>query len=196
MQEKPVEFYKRKREKLWKMYWANNDGRDIYLPNGFREYPHEIYNLFCKQIDRDGKVLDLGCGNGLMLKHLITHTKHKLIPYGVDFLKESIKQAREIIPPEYAENFVVNNILEYDYSAAPYGFIFFDPYDIHPTNIPKVLKDILEALSPEGKLICYTYRDVLDAHGYDWVGDFPHLDGLNLQRIDYSDVSLGIKASE
>ena len=193
MQEKPVEFYKQKREKLWKMYWTNNDGRDIYLPNGFREYPHEIYNLFCKQIDRDGKVLDLGCGNGLMLKHLIIHTKRKLIPYGVDFLKESINQAREIILPEYAENFVVDNIVEYDYDNTPYDFIFFDPYDIHPEDTPKVLEDILRALSPKGKLICYTYRDVLNSYGYGWVGEFPHLEELELRRIDHPEVSLGIR---
>jgi SAM-dependent methyltransferase len=193
MEEDPGEFYRRKRETLWQLYWAENDGSDIYLPNGFREYPHEIYDLFCQQIDHGGKVLDLGCGNGLMLRHLVHHVGHRLIPYGVDFLAESIRQAREQVLPEYADNFTLGNILDYGYDDAPYDYIFFDPYDLNPADIPKVLSSILAALNPQGKLICYTYRDVLDAHGYGWVGEFPHLEELGLRQIDHPEVSLGIR---
>ena len=71
------------------MHWKNNDGGTILKPNVFGEYPTEVYNLFLSIIDHDGKVLDLVCGNGLLLRHLVTNSKYKLIPYRVDFIEES-----------------------------------------------------------------------------------------------------------
>jgi len=84
------EWYEKRKKRLWKMYWEGNDGTDILRPNGFREYPDEIYDLFLSLVNHDGRVLDLGCGNGLMLRHLITRSRYRLIPYGVDFIEESI----------------------------------------------------------------------------------------------------------
>ena len=85
------------------MYWKNNDGTDVLRPNGFNEYLKEIYDLFLSLIDHGGKVLDLGCRNGLLLKHLVENSKYDLIPYGVDFIEESIRQVKEIILPQYAK---------------------------------------------------------------------------------------------
>ena len=47
-----------------------------------------------------------------MLRHLVRRSKYSLMPYGVDFIEESIKQAKETILPEYAENFIVGNIVD------------------------------------------------------------------------------------
>ncbi len=33
------------------MYWKGDDDDDIMQPNGFREYPKEIYDLFLNFID-------------------------------------------------------------------------------------------------------------------------------------------------
>jgi len=32
-------FYRERKRRLWEMYWKNNDGTDIFMPNGFRSYP-------------------------------------------------------------------------------------------------------------------------------------------------------------
>lgn len=93
------EFYRKRKERLWNMYWKDNDGSDIFRPNGFDSYPEEVYDLFLSLVDHDGDVIDLGCGNGLMLSHLLKKSKHKLVPHGVDFMEESIKQAKERILP-------------------------------------------------------------------------------------------------
>ncbi len=73
------------------MYWKGNNGSDILRPNGFDAYPDEIYDFFLGLVDREGRVIDLGCGNGLMLRHLVTKSKYKLVPYVVDFIEASIK---------------------------------------------------------------------------------------------------------
>jgi len=36
-----------------------------------------------------------------MLRHLVTRSRYRLVPYGVNFLEESIRQAKETVLPEY-----------------------------------------------------------------------------------------------
>ena len=131
-------FYEERKRRLWEMYWKGNDGSNILRPNGFTEYPREVYDLFLSLIDRDGKVIDLGCGNGLMLRHLVTRSRYRLIPFGVDFIEESIRQAREVVLPEYAANFFVSNIVDFDLGASAFDFIFFDPYTVHPDDLEEI----------------------------------------------------------
>ncbi|MBO3799975.1 MAG: class I SAM-dependent methyltransferase [Candidatus Brockarchaeota archaeon] len=88
-------------------------------------------------IDHDGNVIDLGCGNGLMLRRLVTRSSYKLIPYGVDFIEESIKQAIEVILPMYAGNFAVTNIVVVDLGINFFDFIFFDPSTSFAKVLPK-----------------------------------------------------------
>lgn len=192
--ENKEEFYSRRQESLRRAYWEGNREGNLYLPSGFHEYPHEIYDLFLSLITRDGKVLDLGCGNGLLLRHLITRARHKLVPYGVDFIEQSIQQAKTSILPEYADHFAVCNIADYGFPGAPYDFIFFDPYDLHPDDLNVVLARACKALARDGIIIFYTYDDVLSAYGYEWVGEFlpPELRLAIIKRIDHPEISIGV----
>ncbi|MGC9095221.1 MAG: class I SAM-dependent methyltransferase [Candidatus Bathyarchaeia archaeon] len=199
---KKDDFYHARKQRLWNMYWKDNDGSDIFRPNGFDEYPKEIYDLFLSLIDHDGRVIDLGCGNGLMLRHLLTKSKHKLIPYGVDFIEESIKQAKEVILPMYAENFKVGNIVDIELGTGYFDFIFFDPYDVHPNDVQGMIDKLLKACKHGGKIIFYTYKDVLKAlrliklfklKWVKWVGDLlPQEIARKLKRIDHDEVSVGV----
>jgi len=184
------------------MYWRNNDGSDIFRPNGFYEYPGEVYDLFLSLIDHDGRDIDLGCGNGLMLRHLMTRSKHKLIPYGVDFIKESIKQAKEAILSIHAQNFKVGNIVNIDLGTNSFDFIFFDPYHVHPDDIQVMINKLLKACRPGGKIVFYTYKDVLKVlkllkffrlKWVKWIGDLlPRETAEKLKRIDHDEVSVGV----
>ncbi|MBO3799228.1 MAG: class I SAM-dependent methyltransferase [Candidatus Brockarchaeota archaeon] len=193
------EFYHEKKQILRKMYWEGNDGSDVYRPNGFSEYPCEIYNVFLNLIDHDGNVIDLGCGNGLMLCHLVTRSNYKLTPYGVDFIEESIEQAKKVILPKYAENFTVANIVDIDLGFNFFDFIFFDPYDVHPDDLRSMINKLLKACKPGGKIVFYTYPDVLVGLSLkrrsrlEWVGDLlPPEIARKLKRIDHEEVSVGV----
>ena len=144
------------------MYWRSRDYKNnIYLPSGFKEYPREIYDLFLGLIHRSGRIIDLGCGNGLLLKHLVENSKYRLEPFGVDFIEESIQQARELILPAYSDNFTVQNIVDYELEPESFDFIFLDPTDIHRDDIDWFLDRVIKACKPGGKIIFYTYRDVI-----------------------------------
>lgn len=196
------EFYHARKQRLWNMYWKDNDGSDIFRPNGFHEYPEEVYDLFLSLIDHEGRVIDLGCGNGLMLRHLLTRSKYKLIPHGVDFIEESIKQAKEVILPVHAENFKVGNIVDMDFGANSFDFIFFDPYDVHPDDMQGMIDKLLKACKPGGKIVFYIYKDVLKVlrllklfklKWVKWVGGLlPQEIAKKLKRIDYDEVSVGV----
>ncbi len=74
-----------------------------------------------------------------------------------------------------------------------FGFIFFDPYDVHPGDIPPVVEKIIRACRDGGKVIFYTYRDVLEALGMEWVGDLlPDELSRGLRRIDHPEASVGV----
>src|SRR3972149_4052303 len=79
--------------------------------NGWLNVPfHPAIRLFLRIIERPGSILDLGCGNGLLLKTLRAQCRYDLVPFGADFLEESIAEARDEILPAFRNNFVQSNI--------------------------------------------------------------------------------------
>ncbi|WP_297069724.1 bifunctional 2-polyprenyl-6-hydroxyphenol methylase/3-demethylubiquinol 3-O-methyltransferase UbiG [Thermococcus sp.] len=200
------EWYERRKRKLREMYWGKE--KNPFLPSGFREYPQEIYDFFLSFIDHPGKVIDLGCGNGLLLRHLVENSRYELIPYGVDFIEESIEQAKREILPEFATNFTVANVRDYVKMMPDeyFDFIFFDPYHLHPNDLQEAVEHVIRACKPGGKVIFYTYRDVLRVlrvlnlfklRWIGWVGDLlPDNIRKNLRRFDHSEVSVGVFEKE
>ena len=159
--ERAKRWYVLRKEAIKRMYWENKDYRNIYIPSGFKEYPGEIYDLFTSLIHRSGRVIDLGCGNGLLLRHLVENSGYELEPLGVDFIEESIQQARKQILPAYSNNLTVSNIVDYKLDPKSFDFIFLDPTDIHRDDIDWFLDEVIRACRPGGKIIFYTYRDVM-----------------------------------
>ncbi len=175
-----------------KTYWEDNDGHNLYRPNGFKSLPENIYRAFAEQIDKDGKVLDMGCGNGLMLQYLMLTTGYKLIPYGVDFMSRSIKQAKKILHPQYANHFEVGNVVNYSFKKGPFDFIFAAIHHIYSGDRKEYLAKLRKNCKKDGKIIFYEYNDVLKAENYTWVGEFPELKHWKLIRKNYPEIILGI----
>ena len=185
-------YYQEKQKFYLETYWKNNDEGNLYRPNGFENLPENIYQAFCEQIDKNGKILDLGCGNGLMLRYLMEATGYKLIPYGIDFIKPPIKQAKEVLHPQYAAHFVVGNVIDYSFKSGPFDFIFATIHHIHPADRGKYLQKIKKHCKKEGKIIFYEYSDVLKQNQYNWVGEFPELKDWRLVRKDFPGVSIAV----
>jgi SAM-dependent methyltransferase len=59
-----------------------------------------------------GLVLDLGCGNGTLLRRIVDATPG-IIPYGLDYVAESIEHARTLVPDSY-DNFLIGNMFDCD----------------------------------------------------------------------------------
>jgi SAM-dependent methyltransferase len=188
------EFYESNHSFYFKTYWnCKNDS--LWVRNGFNTYPFKIYTYFESIINELNnnkviKVIDLGCGNGLLLKHIVDSLNCEVIPYGVDFLIDSIKQAQKIIHPKFANNFVVANFIDYDYENAPFDFTLVDPYHIHENDLFNVVQKI--ANKTNIALIFYSYADVLNELNYSSITSFPVLEKLSLQVFSYKEISIGV----
>ena len=185
--------YKNNQNFYFNEYWKDSDGSNLYRPNGFESLPEDVYMAFLVEINKDGKVLDLGCGNGLMLKYLMTMSGYKLIPYGVDFMPPSIKQAKEILHLQHRANFTVGNVIHYSFSSkGPFDFIFVPLHHIDPADRINYLNKIKRAIKKNGKIIFYEYADSLRAERQDWIGGYQELKNWQLERKDYPGVSIAI----
>lgn len=191
-QENASEFYSRYKNFYIKKYWDDNNGENFYRPNGFSQLPEKNYMAFVSEIDKDGKILDLGCGNGLMLKYLEITSGYKIVPYGIDFMEKSIKQAKEVLHSKHASNFEVGNIKDYSFKKGPFDFIFAILYHVHPDDRNNYLNKLKNNSKKGGKVIFYEYLDVLNLKKYDWVGQFPEIKGWKLDRKDYSGLSVAV----
>lgn len=184
-------FYRKERTYYTDKYWKDNEN-NLFRPNGFIGLPDINYGAFREQINKDGKVLDLGCGNGLMLKYLMATSGFKLIPYGADFMEKSIKQAKEILFPEYADNFDLCNVADYTFEKGPFDFIFTFISHVHTSQRKKYIGNVVKSCKKGGRIIFYEYRDVIEASKIQCVGDSPELKNIKTERRNYPTVSFAI----
>lgn len=187
-----IEFYLKRQKWFQSLYWDGNDGTDIYRPNGFKELPISVYKALSDQIHKNGKVLDLGCGNGLMLGFFLQTKHYDLTPYGVDFISNSVTQARDIILRKYRNNIAETNIVDYKFTHGPFDFIFTTLSNIHYADRKQHLNRVYAHCRRSGKIILYEYGDVLQRLQYSWVGEFPELQNWPLERKDYHGISVAV----
>jgi 2-polyprenyl-3-methyl-5-hydroxy-6-metoxy-1,4-benzoquinol methylase len=69
-----------------------------------------IVEMALTSIGDTGTVIDLGCGNGALLKK-ICEARAGIIPFGVDVDESKLEHAR-LLQPAFAENFVAANMFE------------------------------------------------------------------------------------
>ena len=84
--------------------------------NGFNtraamdEAQRPIVELAVETLDDSGTMLDLGCGNGVLLKK-IRQQRPGVIPFGMDFEPEKVLHAGEL-QPDFKENFLAGSMFK------------------------------------------------------------------------------------
>ena len=118
-----------------------------------------------KTINRDGTILDIGCGNGFLLKCFQYWQPHSLTPFGIDINSEFINQAK-LLFPEFANNFTVLSIetleeLKTHNLPSQYDLVYWNVWDnwdfTHPNQV-NPLKRLINLLSSHGRLILGFYH--------------------------------------
>jgi SAM-dependent methyltransferase len=113
-----------------------------------------------------GKVLDLGCGNGALLRKI--WLKHPtLIPCGVDVIPEKINHAKLLLP-EYKGNFVIANIFDVENFWS-----FEEEYSLVILMLGRLIevapiqtKQLLDRLKTKSsQVLVYAYDDYIREHG-------------------------------
>lgn len=126
--------------------WSSNDAQLL------------AYEAFLNLFDKDGDILDLGCGNGGLLDFLISNLPVRVCPYGVDFLEESIQEAKDAILPEFSANFIASNVDEFDPGKKRFRYVITSPDYTFEVNLENYIKKCFGWVEPFGKLILYDYK--------------------------------------
>jgi SAM-dependent methyltransferase len=156
--------------------------------NGYIKLPIEGYLTILPLIDRNGKILDLGMGNGMLLKYLTLFSGHALVPYGVEINKESFKQAIDIVLPEYGANFILGNVNEYDFKDGPFDIIIANPTYAYP-DLREFTYKCYSNLNPNGRIIYIVQGDVLEHFKIKSLSEIRDFDEFNIRTsVGYDQV--------
>lgn len=79
-----------------------------HTTNGYARPPWRIYRAFLSQMGTLGRTLEMGCGNGLLLRFLGDHSSDNRAfePYGIDLNRDAIAEARSAIFPHRPHAFL------------------------------------------------------------------------------------------
>ncbi len=151
--------------------------------NGHNSVPFNSYLFALPLIDRPGKVIDLGCGNGMFLKFLTLFSGHRLEPFGVDSNYSAVEEAKERVLPAHKKNFCFGDVNEYDFSRGPFDIIIADPF-YAKGRFSEFKKACLDNLSSDGRLIFRIYHPSLKDKNLniDRVLPAAHIPGMRFSR--------------
>ncbi len=131
--------YISRKEWFLKNYWGKEEN-NLFIPNGVPNvvgFRSKVAFLL-KLITNPGTIIDLGCGNGLLLRYLLEKCNHNLIPYGIDWLEKSISQAKKEVLPEFADNFTVGNVKEIAFDK--FDYVLADPESVSDKDFSAYLE--------------------------------------------------------
>lgn len=116
-------------------------------------------------IDKDGTILDIGCGNGFLLRSFQEWSGHVLTPYGIDLNQTFIDQAKSLFPQQQ-EHFLQFDILKLPETNSfilprSYDFVYWAIWDNWTFKRPieiSVIRSIAPMVKSGGKLIVGLYH--------------------------------------
>jgi SAM-dependent methyltransferase len=115
---------------------------------------------------RGGNVLDLGCGNGALLRKIL-QANPRIVPFGIDVERSRVAHAQELLP-DFRANFVVGDLFESEELWADgrrYALALLMPGRFLEADAERAkwLREKLEAQCDQ--LLIYAYGDWLTRFG-------------------------------
>ncbi len=147
------------RNEIFHKYCEKVFGRDL-SQDGFSDVTQIDDILKIIDLDDNKAVLDIGCGNGKMLKYI--HDIKGAVVYGFDYSENAIECAKEMAREDKeAYHFEVGLIDEIQYSKNMFDLILSIDTIYFAENMSKFVERVYSWLKPEGYFICaYQEGDV------------------------------------
>jgi len=132
------------------------------LGHGFSGWTN-VRKFITPLIDKDGSFLDIGCGNGFLIRCLEEWSGHCLIPYGIDVNRACIEACKQMFPT-YAANFRVMKMK--GFKKFPSGltkdftyvyWAVWDNADLSDRSFASKIELLLARVKPDGKLLLAFY---------------------------------------
>jgi hypothetical protein len=116
--------------------------------------------------EQPGPVLDLGCGNGVLLEKLLA-ANPAIVPFGIDVDPSRVAHARELLP-QWAENFAAGNLFDTESvwtDGRRYALALLMPgrlLEVAPTQAARLRARLAQQCD---RVLIYAYGDWLTRHG-------------------------------
>jgi SAM-dependent methyltransferase len=156
----------RLRQELYRNAYYAKDGESTdqtsaSRPNGWASLAAQqrAHQVFHRVLSRHpgGAVLDLGCGDGALLRSLVAASAGAFVPYGVDFLPESIEAARAQTVPADRDHFTVADATDFD-PGRHFAVVLTSLCYALPHMRRRFVAQCRRWLEPHGRLVLYEYR--------------------------------------
>jgi len=141
-----------------KSFWNNvgNKYQDVWLLPATRAMSEKEMNLIKKYLSTTRKtVLDVGVGNGRILKQISENTANDTSIFGIDISEEMIKFCRTSLASDakIKDLRVVDDITKYDFQGKTFDFITSIRVLKYNSNWSDILVNILHTLNKDGVII-------------------------------------------
>ena len=139
-------------------HYADGDGPWAFLHN-LAELPHYgVIAAYIKCASSGARVLDVGCGEGLLVPHL-DRTVHYV---GIDVSVEAIKRAREasLVP---SDSFLVTDGTKFFPDEAPDAIVFNE--SLYYFDDPSSAIRHHECVGPEWHICCFDVQSAYNCQG-------------------------------
>lgn len=133
-------------------YCARVYGRNL-CQHGFADLPHLDDLIRVAEITAGTRVLDLGCGSGMIAEYLSDQTGAHVT--GIDFIPQAIADAQARTDPKRNRlEFRVMDMSHLDFPAASFDVIISID-TLYFTDIYETLRPIVQMLRPAGRLVAF-----------------------------------------
>lgn len=150
-------------------------------------------------INKNGSFLDIGCGNGFLLRCLQEWSQHNIIPFGIDVNEAMIDDAKELFP-DNTDNFAVLDIARIDnlnkcLPTHKFDFVFTSNAWSNSQvgqDDKKMLDKLITLINPGGRLIVGFYHEDKE-HNLESIKNFETI-GLKFHQIIENPISANLIA--
>ncbi len=153
--------------------WITDDKKIKFLAEGCSVFGANYENwksmrrVIAKSINKNGTILDVGCGNGFLLRCLQEWSNYDLEPYGIDRNIDYIRLAKELFSSK-SDNFVLLNFLDNDLTDMSkygmpkrYDFVYWavcNSMKFDNVIERELIENFLQLVSDGGRLILGLYE--------------------------------------